>query len=133
MSIVKAGRSAANYADGGRYDGPAGIAVDTPAAGFYRYRMVKGGFPVAVKIWFGQPKDPITGELMDRSLRWQAEINGRPADIDSLWPRVAGSPIDQAEHDYLASINSWAAEHAPDHAAADPRKPIDLMSAPIGF
>ena len=133
MGGVLVSRSDIPYAAGSDFKPASGIRVDLPTEGFYRHRMVKGGHPVGVKIWFGQPKDPITGELMDRSLRWQAEINGRPADIDSLWPRVAGSPIDQAEHDYLASINSWAAENAPEHAAADPRKPVDLLAIPIGF
>ena len=126
-------RSDIPYAAGSDFKPASGIRVDVPTAGYYRHRMVKGGHPVGVRIWHGPPLDPITREELDRSWRWQATVNNKDIDIDRVWPRVAGSPIDQAEHDHLAAMNSWAAEHAPEHSAADPMKPVDLLNAPIGF
>ena len=37
----------------------AGFDADKPAAGFYRTRLVSGGMPVGIRIWFGAPFDPV--------------------------------------------------------------------------
>jgi len=45
-----------------------GIDPDVPIAGFYRFKFVTGGHPVAVRLWFGAPIEPWTGEEMDRAV-----------------------------------------------------------------
>jgi hypothetical protein len=108
-----------------------GFRVEEPTAGFYRYRMVKGGHPVGVRIWFGPPLDPVTGEELDRGHRWQATVNRVLTDLDRVWPGCGREPIDRAEHDHLCALQAWAIENAPDAPQADPRRPINMMTAPL--
>lgn len=108
-----------------------GFDPDTPIAGFYRTRLLSGAPYAGVRIWYGQPLDPVTGEEMDRSLRWQAQVNGTYIDLERVWPKCAGDPIAEAEHIHLCRVQSWAAEHAP--AIADPRRRIDPLNSPLLF
>lgn len=105
-----------------------GIDVTTPVAGLFRHRLTSGGVAVAVRIWFGPPKDPVTGEELDRSWRWQAEADGHYIDFDRVWPVCAGSPIDEKEYSRLLSQSDWARQHAPRSAVADPLRKVDLLS-----
>ena len=69
-------RARITYADAAPASVPApGYSVETPQAGWYAFRLVAGGHKVAVRIWFGAPHDPVTGEEMDRHWRWQATAN----------------------------------------------------------
>lgn len=109
-----------------------GFDPDTPVAGFYGMRMRSGGVLVAIRIWHGAPLDPVTGEEMDRSHRWQATANGEPIDLERVWPKCAADRIDEAEAYHLASLQQWGAANG--HAAlADPRKRIDHLSTPLMF
>lgn len=100
----------------------------------YRVRLVKGAAWSAVKVWYGQPLDPLTSELLDRSPRWQVEVNGtlinEPFDlvmlIDGQAPIVKGERIDEVEYRYLLKTHSWAREYEPDAPEANPRKRINL-------
>jgi hypothetical protein len=92
-----------------------------------------GAAPVGIRIWFGQPYDPVTGELMDRSLRWQAEANGEPIALEQVWPRCAREPIDEREYRFLTERAAWARENAPTSPHANPHRPIDPMTAPPPF
>ena len=110
-----------------------GFDPDVPVAGFYRHRLVSGGMYVGIRIWFGPPKDPVTGEELDRSPRWQAEANGAYIDLERVWPRCARDPIDQATHDHLMGLQAWAMENAPASAVANPRKRLDPLQTPLMF
>lgn len=112
-------------------DGFVGYSVEVPTAGYYRTRLRSGGVYVGVRIWYGQPLDPETGGEMDRSLRWQAMCNGRYIDLDRVWPKCGREPIDEAEYRYLARLQAWGEENAPDSPQANPYKAIDLRTAPI--
>lgn len=109
------------------------VHPDEPQAGFYRGRLVKGGPWVPIRIWFGAPLDPLTGEELDRSHRWQAERNGEFVEVDAVWPFCAADAINEAEYRYLLATNQWAAEHAPDAPEAAPRQKIDLNRLPTLF
>lgn len=110
----------------------AGFDPDVPVAGFYRMRLVSGGIEVGLRIWNGPPLDPVTGEELDRSWRWQATANGDPLDLARAWPKCAGAPITEAEHDHLASLQTWGTQHG--HAAlADPRRRLDPLHTPLMF
>jgi hypothetical protein len=124
------------YADAERAAPVAGgYSVEAPTAGWYRYRLVAGGHPVAIRIWFGAPLDPVTGEELDRSHRWQATANGEAVDLDRVWPACGREPINATESAYLTGLAAWAQEHAPDSPQANPRKRIDLLNAdtPLPF
>lgn len=100
--------------------------IDIPEAGFYRTKLARGGPWCGVRIWFGAPPDPETGELLDRSHRWQAEINGNACDIDAVWPHVAGRFIDKAEYEYLVALSKHAKTYAPEMPEAEPTRGIDF-------
>lgn len=106
---------------------------DTPIAGFYQMKLRSGGVMVGVRIWHGPPLDPLTGEELDRSWRWQASINGRPAELDDVWPKCAAEPIDEQEHAYLTERQRWAEAHAPESPQANPKQRVDLLTAPLPF
>lgn len=112
-----------------------GYNVSTPAAGHYRMRLTSGGVYGAVRIWYGQPPDPVTGELLDRSLRWQATFNNEPIDLDRVWPACGREPISPEEADRLINQATWAAKAAPQSAYANPKKKIDRLSreTPLPF
>lgn len=110
-----------------------GFDVDQPVAGLYRMCLARGAHPVGIRIWYGPPLDPDTGEEMDRSWRWQATANGRPIDLQRVWPKCADEPIGQAEHDHLARVQAWGEAHAPDSPQANPDRPVDLLRAPIAL
>ena len=113
----------------------AGFDPDQPVAGFYRIRLRSGAAFAGVYIWHGLPLDPVTGEELDRSPRWQASLNGEAIDLERVWPRCADEPITEANYRHLCRTQQWARENAPDSALADPRKPIDLLSTstPLPF
>jgi hypothetical protein len=95
-------------------------------------RLRSGGVFVAVRIWFGQPRDPLTGDLMDRSMRWQATANGQPIDLDRVWPQCAADPIDEREARHLVSLQRWGRETG--HAAlADPTRKLNHLNTPLQF
>jgi hypothetical protein len=104
---------------------------DVPVAGHYRIRQRKGAPDSAVAIWQGHPADPDTGEPMEeRPLAWQAAIDGQPVPLDRVWPGCAREPISQLEHDRLRQRNATLDEESPFY---DPRKPVDLATAPPPF
>jgi len=110
-----------------------GFDADVPVAGFYRTRLARSGVYVGVKVWFGQPKDPVTGELLDRSLRWQAEANGAPIDLERVWPGCAEDPITEQEHAFLIDQQRWGAANAPDSPQANPTRSANPLTSPLLF
>lgn len=109
-----------------------GFDPDAPISGFYRHRLRSGGVAVAIRIWFGPPCEPWTGEEMDRAPRWNASVNGAWIDVEEVWPACADAPIDEQEADYLTRLQSWGAEHG--HVAiADPRRRLNPLQTPLPF
>lgn len=115
-----------------RFDG---IDVTEPVAGFYRGKLVSGGVRGGIHLWYGPPHDPVTGEELDRSWRWQAHFDGEPVAFDRVWPQCAGDPITETEYRRYVARTRWAQEHAPTTAYAqrgmrldplDPATPLDF-------
>lgn len=106
----------------------AGIDVSVPVAGFYRCRLARQTVIGGVRIWFGPPHDPVTGEEMDRSWRWQAQFDGEPIDFDRVWPLCAGTPISEQDYRALVARRQWASQHAPESAYAGVGRRFDLLS-----
>lgn len=106
-----------------------------PVEGYYQTRLVAGGPWCPVKIWYGLPADPVTGELLDRSPRWQALFLGEmfEGNVFGLWCRCAGSPISKAEYDYQVAMHRHAVEHEPDMPEAAPKTRIDHHKMPPIF
>lgn len=114
---------------------PGAQDVSRPVAGFYRHKLRSNGVVGAVRIWFGPPLDPVTGEELDRSHRWQAEFLGEYVEFDDVWPNCAGDPISEADYRALVKRREWAAQHAPRSAYADPKRRYDPLSTkePLPF
>lgn len=111
------------------------LSITEPVAGFFRMKLRSAGVYAAIRIWHGPPHDPVTGEELDRSWRWQAEANGELIEFDRVWPQCAGSPINEAEYRRVIAQRDWAREHAPASAYADASKKVDFLSAatPLPF
>lgn len=125
-------RARVDYSDGSDFRA-VGFDPDLPVAGFYRFRMRSGGALCGVRIWHGAPLDPVTGEELDRSPRWQALVNDDPVEIERVWPRCAADPITDAEYRHYCRTQTWAQQHAPDSALADPRRKADPLTTPLLF
>lgn len=110
-----------------------GIDASEPAEGFYRFRLRSGGVFGVVRLRYGPPDDPITGEPLDRSWRWQADFNGEYVDLHRVWPACARNPVTEADYRRAIKRQEWAQEHAPGTAYADPRARHDPLSSPMPF
>lgn len=83
--------------------------VDRPQPGFYRLRLVRNGPWRPARISYGPARDPLTGERLDRSPLWSAEIAGKLVAPPSPDPYRAGvyrvwhwgRPISLAEYTQL--------------------------------
>ena len=124
-------RDAAPYAQMGASQAHyAGQDVSKPVAGFFRHRLRSGSIMVGIRIHYGPPLDPVTGEVLDRSWRWMADVNGEPfADFDWVWPGCTGQPISEAEYGAYCRRKKWAEQNAPDSAYAQQGKRWDPLSA----
>ena len=88
---------------------------DTPVEGYYRLKLVRGGPPLGVKIWWA----PKAG-AEDRTPQWQCLVNGTEADVWEIWPWVGGREITEADYQKLLPQKY-------------PRRPIDKMKTKIVF
>lgn len=111
----------------------AGLDVTTPEAGFYRFRLRSGGAYGIVRLRHGPPDDPITGEPLDRYWRWQADFNGELIDFDRVWPACAKMPATEDDYRRAIARQTWAKQHAPDSAYANPGVKHDPLTGPMPF
>lgn len=128
-------RAALTYGETRQHRRFEGISASEPVPGFYRCKLVSGGVTGAVRIWHGPPHDPVTGEEMDRSWRWQAEFEGEYIDLDRVWPVCAGDPISESEYRQYIARARWAKNHAPTSPYARRFKRVDFLDAqaPLDF
>lgn len=111
--------------------------VGQPAPGFYAVKLVKGGVEVGARITHGPTADPDTGELLDRSWHYAAEINGvpdpnpRPEPTERVW-RVHefSRRISEAEYRWLIADRAWCKRFAPSLPEANPYQPINWLTVP---
>lgn len=106
-----------------------GINVSEPIAGFYKVKLSRDTVLRAVHLVYGPPRDPITGEELDRSWRWMAFLDdGSLANFDDIWPKCARDPITEIDWKQSVARTEWAKINAPDSAYANPRKRRDPLS-----
>lgn len=106
------------------------INPDDPQCGWFQRKLVKGGPMVPARIWLFGEVDEETGELIDQEIL-QCEVNGEKADPVEQWSYLAGNPIPEAAFNYLTALSAYVLEHQPEHPLANPRKPVDILSAPM--
>lgn len=111
-------------------------AADAFEEGYYRWER-RGAVPLPVRVWFGPPICPDTGEELDRSHRWQVTVDGREVGqpgaplLEWFWPKCKAVPVDKAEHDYLIAMAAHARRHDPYSPFGQVNGKIDLLSATI--
>lgn len=105
---------------------------DDPQCGFFKRRLRRGGVLVPARIWLYSPIDIGTGELVDDEVL-QCEVDGQYADPFEQWSYLCGDPITEQEFQYLTALRQHAQVHEPDLPHADPRKPVDWLTAPLPF
>jgi hypothetical protein len=131
-------RSGHNYGDSKEWAAPTGygVNVERPTVGFYKLKLSRGTVLRAVHLWYGPPADPVTGEELDRSWRWQAMLDdGALIDFERVWPVCAGDPITEQEFKRCVARVEWARQHAPASGYAHRgrrRDPLSL-SEPLPF
>ncbi len=64
----------------------------------------------------------------DRYPQLEAEIDGRPADVERVW--TSGEDIDEAEYRYLLDDRAHARLYRPESPEANPFKRIDFDTLP---
>lgn len=131
-------RAPRNYSDRKAWAAPEGYGLDVeqPVAGFYKVKIGRDTVLRAVKLTYGPPLDPLTGEELDRSWRWQARLDdGSQVDFDRVWPACGKDPITESEFNRCVARTEWAREHAPDssYAAAGRRHDPLSSSSPLPF
>lgn len=117
--------------------------ADAFEAGFFRWHR-RGHVPVPVRAWYGQPRDPVDGTLLDRSWRWQFAFNGVSLEafadelriepdelLGRFWPVARDDRIDEAEYRYLVDTIRHARAHDPNSPFSAARGKVDLLSATI--
>jgi len=108
------------------------VRVDVPEAGYYKRRFVRGGPWVACQIWFGAPMDPVTGEPLERSHRWQARVDGELVTDEmrvlDTWISCAGNPISPEEYERMIAKSGDAVYSEPTAPEANPRNRVDLRA-----
>lgn len=112
------------------------VDVSTPVAGWFRMRIGAGTVAIGIHVFNGPPRDPITGEELDRSWRWQAIADdGELLEWDRIWPACAKHPITETEFKTRQGRRVWAEQAAPDSAYADRRRKYDPLSSstPLPF
>lgn len=128
-------RAARNYSEEASIARQLGADVSKPVEGYYRHRLRSGGVRGGVRIFYGPPRDPVTGEEMDRSWRWQAEFDGSLVEFDDIWPACVGDPITEGDYQAFCARAAWARQNAPNSSYADPLKRRDPLSTnePLPF
>lgn len=99
-----------------------------------------------IRIWFGPPEED--GEPLDRSPRWQVEINGIPfgdweapptiagravETLEGIWPQCMSNPIDEAEYRYRVDRAEYAESYDPADPFARTGGRVDPMTARLPF
>lgn len=114
--------------------------TDKPTPGYFRIRRVAGGPWVGARISHGPPRDPETGERLDRSWFWSIEIDGElahpphpePFTAGIGWVWMTGTPITEQEYRFLLDTARYARQHDPAAPEANPREKVNLGAmAPI--
>jgi len=78
--------------------------AEFPREGFFKLRFKRRGPWLPARIYRPLPLDPDTGELLDRWLPLQGELNGHPYDYRKIWTR--GQDIGKDEYEWLTALSA---------------------------
>lgn len=104
--------------------------------GYYRVRLVKDGPWVPVCLEESVEVDELTGEAMGDAV-YTLTVDGRVIlNFETKYRQwgLFGQKIDQAEYAYMRATTRHASRYdVAHHPAANPDKPVDLMTCPLPF
>lgn len=119
---------------------------DALEEGYFLLEMHRSGrVSVPIRIWFGPPLDE-EGQPMERSWRWQIEINGvlfgdpdappaiagRPIDrLDEFWPHCKRCPITAEDYRYRVDRANHAEKYDENDPFGGTGRRIDVLTAPL--
>lgn len=99
---------------------------------------------IPVRVWFGPPADPQTGEILDRPWRWHMQIgltllDDEPisvggiyfSEFSEIWPGCAKHEIDREDYEYRIARASWASDWDPEDPHGEVGGRIDPMTCPL--
>lgn len=125
---------------------PRPSGADAPREGTYQW-LRRGRPAQPVRILYGRPVDPLTGQAMDRSPRWQMWVAGQLVEPDPIygvdendpfaptwadvWPRCAADTITYGEYRYLLERINYARAHDDADPFGQPGRRIDLRTATV--
>ena len=121
------------------------IGADALVEGYYLLARHRAGrVDIPVRVWFGAPLDPETGEPLERSWRWQVQVGFNVLDeepvriggitissLSDIWPHCARWPVDETEWRYRIARAEWADEHDPNDAFAEIGGRVDPMKVTL--
>ena len=67
-----------------------------PVPGYYEAKI--GDQWVPIRIAYEVTPDPETGEPLDRSPQWVADVNGVSTDVGDVWPECSGRVISREQY-----------------------------------
>jgi hypothetical protein len=97
--------------------------IDVIEPGFFRLRLVKGGWKVPARIEFDEGTWTVTIDGEARSAR-----DPYAAGADYVW--TSGEAIEEWQYADLLDLKLWAASAEPTHPCLQPRKRMDPMTLP---
>ncbi len=112
-------------------------AIASPEPCLRRMKRVRGGAWLAARIHRTCHCTPNGGDesaphawrdTCDRYPHLDAEIDGRPADVDRVW--TSGEDIDKAEYAYLIADREHARLYRPESPEANPHRAVDFSTLP---
>ncbi|MFT3987223.1 hypothetical protein [Aestuariivirga sp.] len=106
------------------------VHPDTPECGWFKRKLVKGGVFVPARIWIDADIDIGTGELLSQEVML-CEVDGVRRDAQEEWQWLCNEPISEDEFLYMTALRAHAQANEPDHPAANPRRPVDWLAAPL--
>src|SRR6266567_9140213 len=92
----------------------------TPEPGYYLRRIVRGGPWIGCQITF----EPAEGYRVMQDGRWEGPSH-EPWTLPLMHDVAFAKRSTRTEVEYRIGIKRWSEIYAPDHPAANPRKPID--------
>jgi len=99
--------------------------ADALVEGYYEIDLSRAGrVNIPVRVWFGQPLDPVTLEPLERSERWQVQVgfsalHDEPLEfagirietLSDVWPTVHKNPISRQKWSHMLERSEWAASY----------------------
>jgi len=108
---------------------PGQALPEMPQSGYFQRKLVRGGPFVPARIWREPHIDAETGQPSGMDVL-RCEVGGKVRDPFAEWTRLSMTPIKKSDFEFGKADAAHAKKWRPDSPAANPGKPIDLLSQP---